>query len=169
MRFDDLRHGQQMQTPAAQCGDLLLRDRLGQWTYQFAVVVDDLAHAIDLIIRGDDLLASTGRQLMLAERLGRDTPPAVLHHPLVVHPDGTKLSKSLGDTALRELRESGWSAARVLGQAAWLGGLRGLPRWTPPTWRHGSGLPRVTVGERALQRIRSARYVQPMRTADRYR
>ncbi len=64
--FDDLRLGPLVQEPAAQCGDLLARDRLGHWTYQFAVVVDDLAHAIDLVIRGEDLLTSTGRQLQLA-------------------------------------------------------------------------------------------------------
>ena len=59
-RFDDARLGPREQMPAAQCGDLLLRDRLGQWTYQFAVVVDDLRHGVDLVVRGEDLLESTG-------------------------------------------------------------------------------------------------------------
>jgi glutamyl/glutaminyl-tRNA synthetase len=122
--FDDFRHGVQEQHPAAQCGDLLLRDRLGQWTYQFAVVVDDRAQQIDVIIRGDDLLDSTGRQLLLAQHLGRDAPPLHLHHPLVTHADGSKLSKSNRDTALHELRNAGWSPASVLGHAAWLGGLQ---------------------------------------------
>jgi glutamyl-tRNA synthetase/glutamyl-Q tRNA(Asp) synthetase len=61
--FDDLAHGPTTQTPTAQCGDLLLRDRLGNWTYQLAVVVDDMLHGIDLVVRGDDLFASTGRQI----------------------------------------------------------------------------------------------------------
>ncbi len=123
VRFDDLRHGRITQVPADQCGDLLLRDRLGQWTYQFAVVVDDIECGTSVIIRGDDLLASTGRQILLSEQLGHVASPVVVHHPLVVHPDGTKLSKSNGDTALHELRALGWTAERVLGHAAWLGGL----------------------------------------------
>ncbi|MEZ5419322.1 MAG: glutamate--tRNA ligase family protein, partial [Vicinamibacterales bacterium] len=61
--FDDAAHGPTTQTPAAQCGDLLLRDRLGNWTYQFAVAVDDWRQEIDLVVRGDDLFASTGRQV----------------------------------------------------------------------------------------------------------
>lgn len=122
--FEDLRHGWLAQRPADQCGDLLLRDRLGQWTYQFAVVVDDQAQEVDLIIRGDDLLESTGRQRLLAEALGASGFPQTLHHPLVLKPDGSKLSKSSGDTSLAELRGAGWSAAQVLGEAAWLGGLQ---------------------------------------------
>lgn len=126
--FEDLRHGPQTQTPQHQCGDLLLRDRHAQWTYQFAVVVDDLRQNIDVVIRGDDLLASTGRQWQLAALLNRASPPLVLHHPLVTHADGAKLSKSQGDTGLAELRDAGWSAAKVLGHAAWLGGLQASPR-----------------------------------------
>ncbi len=123
--FEDLRHGTLTQVPARQCGDLLLRDRHAQWTYQFAVVVDDLQQQVDLIIRGDDLLASTGRQHALGALLsGTDRFPRVLHHPLVRHPDGAKLSKSRGDAGLAELRDAGWSAARVLGHAAWLAGLQ---------------------------------------------
>jgi glutamyl/glutaminyl-tRNA synthetase len=121
--FEDLRLGPAEQRPAAQCGDVLVRDRHGSWTYQFAVVVDDLAQDIDLIIRGEDLLASTGRQRRLAALLG-GAPPPVLHHPLVRRPDGEKLSKSSGDTGLRELRADGWTPARVLGHAAHLAGLR---------------------------------------------
>lgn len=126
--FDDLRHGPQSQTPQQQCGDLLVRDRHAQWTYQFAVVVDDLRQNIDVVIRGDDLLASTGRQWQLATLLDRASPPMVLHHPLVTREDGAKLSKSHGDTGLAELRDAGWSAARALGHAAWLGGLQATPR-----------------------------------------
>lgn len=125
--FDDIRHGPQAQTPQSQCGDLLARDRLGQWTYQFAVVVDDMRHGIGLVIRGDDLLASTGRQIALGSLLGRAEPPLFLHHPLILRPDGRKLSKSTGDSALRALRSDTWDPARVLGHAAWLGGLQARP------------------------------------------
>ena len=126
--FEDLRHGRITQNPARQCGDVLLRDRLGQWTYQFAVVVDDRRHAIDLVIRGDDLLSSTGRQIALAAMLGRRDPPLFLHHPLVLHPDGRKLSKAAGDTSLAALRDAGWTPERMLGHAAWLGGLQSAQR-----------------------------------------
>ncbi len=70
-RFEDGMLGPQQQEPLAQCGDLLVRDRLGYWTYQFAVTVDDLVEGITDVIRGRDLLASTGRQIQLARLLGR--------------------------------------------------------------------------------------------------
>jgi glutamyl-Q tRNA(Asp) synthetase len=130
--FADLRHGAQTQEPSAQCGDLLLRDRLGQWTYQFAVVVDDFEQGVDVVIRGDDLLDSTGRQLLLARHLHRTAPLSFLHHPLVTHADGAKLSKSNNDTALAALRGAGWTRSRVLGHAAWLGGLQTTDRPIEP-------------------------------------
>lgn len=126
--FDDLRLGPRSQCPAAQCGDLLARDRLGQWTYQFAVVVDDLAHGIDVIIRGEDLLESTGRQLLLRRLLADAPMPLVLHHGLVRHPDGRKLSKAFGDAAVRALRAQGTAPEAVLGDAARLAGLQGDAR-----------------------------------------
>ena len=121
--FEDGRHGPSVQTPALQCGDLLALDRLGNWTYQFAAVVDDLLMGVDLVIRGDDLFASTGRQILLARLLGRDVPPVFLHHALVMKSPTQKLSKSDGDTGVRELRATGWPAARVIGHAAHLAGL----------------------------------------------
>jgi glutamyl/glutaminyl-tRNA synthetase len=122
-RFTDAVLGPQTQDPDTQCGDVLVRDRNGNYTYQFAVVVDDMDQGVNVVIRGEDLLDSTGRQLRIAALLGRTTPPLFAHHPLVRHPDGTKLSKSAGDSGLRELRESGRSPAQVLGLAAQLGGL----------------------------------------------
>ncbi len=130
--FDDLRLGPQVQEPAAQCGDLLARDRDGHWTYQFAVTVDDCEQGVDVVIRGEDLLASTGRQIALARLLGREAPPRFLHHPLLCRPDGAKLSKSAGDTGIAELRAAGWSPARVLGAAAFASGLLRSPRDLAP-------------------------------------
>jgi glutamyl/glutaminyl-tRNA synthetase len=126
---DDLRVGGAHQHPASQCGDLLARDRLGNWTYQFAVVVDDLAHGIDVVIRGEDLYPSCGRQQRLGALLGRDAPPRWLHHPLLYRPDGHKLSKALGDTALAARRAIGASPAQLLGEAAHAVGL--WPTGTP--------------------------------------
>ena len=121
--FDDLRLGRIVQQPAAQCGDLLAIDRGGNWTYQFAVTVDDLEQQVDLVIRGEDLLASTGRQIQLARLLGRSRPPAFFHHELVRRDDGTKLSKAHRDEGIRDLRAAGWPPARVLGAAARAAGL----------------------------------------------
>jgi glutamyl-tRNA synthetase/glutamyl-Q tRNA(Asp) synthetase len=121
--FVDGRLGEQRQQPAEQCGDLLLRDRVGNWSYQFAVVVDDLRHGVDLVIRGEDLLGSTGRQLRLGRLLGRASPPVFIHHPLIRKPSGEKLSKAAADTGVRVLREQGATPASVLGRAAWLTGL----------------------------------------------
>jgi glutamyl-Q tRNA(Asp) synthetase len=121
--FEDLRLGRQVQDPDAQSGDFVLRDGLGQWTYQHCVVVDDLAEGITLVIRGEDLLESTGRQLRLARLLGRVTPPRYLHHPLVTDASGRKLSKKEFAKSLGDLRREGWTPERVLGEAAFLGGL----------------------------------------------
>lgn len=120
---EDVRMDALRQTPSRQCGDLLLKDRLGCWTYQFAVVADDLEHGVNLVIRGEDLLDSTGRQVMLGRLLGRKAPPAFLHHPLIAAPDGTKLSKRDFAKGLRDYRAEGRSAASVLGEAAWRVGL----------------------------------------------
>src|SRR4029077_2722890 len=83
-RFVDGRLGPQEQDPSTQTGDVLIRDRLGNWTYQFAVSVDDFRQGIDLVIRGEDLFASTGRQIRIARLLGRDRPAAFLHHALIM-------------------------------------------------------------------------------------
>jgi glutamyl-Q tRNA(Asp) synthetase len=127
-RFVDLRLGPQTQRPFEQCGDLVVKDRAGNWTYQFAATVDDYLQAVTLVIRGVDLLASAGRQIQLARLLGRLDPPAFLHHPLVMKNPTQKLSKSDGDTGVREWRARGWTAADVIGQAACLAGLVDAPR-----------------------------------------
>ena len=75
------------------------------------------------MIRGADLLSSTGRQMRLARMLGRAEPPEFLHHPILLNPSGEKLSKSSGDTGVRELRASGVPAEEVIGRAAHAAGL----------------------------------------------
>jgi glutamyl-Q tRNA(Asp) synthetase len=112
-RFDGGRLGPQAQDPSQQCGDVLIRDRLGNWTYQFAVSVDDFRQGIDRVIRGEDLLESTGRQIRLARLLGRETPATFFHHPLLMKSPGQKLSKSDGDTGIRDLRARGWAPEQV--------------------------------------------------------
>jgi glutamyl/glutaminyl-tRNA synthetase len=125
--FIDVRLGPQAQDPASQCGDVLIRDRHGNWTYQFAVAVDDMDQGIDTVIRGVDLLASTGRQIRIARLLGRERPPRFCHHALIMKSPGQKLSKSDRDTGVRDLRETGWSAREVIDMA-----VSALPDEGPP-------------------------------------
>jgi glutamyl-tRNA synthetase/glutamyl-Q tRNA(Asp) synthetase len=112
-RFVDERLGPQAQDPSEQCGDVLIRDRHGNWSYQLCVTVDDWEQGVDSVIRGEDLLASTGRQIRLARLLGRDRPPTFLHHPLIMKSASQKLSKSDGDSGIRELRSRGWTPEQV--------------------------------------------------------
>jgi glutamyl/glutaminyl-tRNA synthetase len=102
----------------SETGDLPIRDRHGNWTYGFAVVVDDLWQGIDLVIRGRDLLDSTPAQIRLDSLLGGDGPATFAHHGLVRLPDGRKLSKADGATGIRDLRATGRSAAELIGEAA---------------------------------------------------
>lgn len=126
--FDDVRSGEQTQCPADQCGDVLLRDALQNWTYQWCVAVDDLRHGVNLVIRGEDLLASTGRQMLIARHLGREVPPVWLHHPVLTDAEGRKLSKRDAAAGIRELRAAGKTPAEVLGMAAHQSGLQPRPR-----------------------------------------
>ena len=86
--------------------------------YQLAVVVDDAAQGVTEVVRGDDLVPSTPRQLLLYEALGL-RPPRFVHVPLVVGPDGRRLAKRHGDTRLSALRAAGVTAERLLGLLAW--------------------------------------------------
>ncbi len=119
-RFFDVQLGPQEQDPSRQCGDVLVRDRHNNWTYQFAVTVDDHLQKVTDVIRGVDLLASTGRQLRLARLLGRAVMPRFSHHPLIMKSPTQKLSTSDGDTGVRDLRAQGWTAAQVLEKAGTL-------------------------------------------------
>lgn len=127
----DQRLGQQREVPSRE-GDLLVRDRHGNWTYPFCVVVDDMRHGIDLVVRGEDLRDATARQIRLGRLLGRERPPAFYHHPLIRKPSGAKLSKSDGDSGVRDLRARGLSPEVVLGQAAAAVGLLERPRALRP-------------------------------------
>jgi glutamyl-tRNA synthetase len=99
----------------------------GSPAYQLAVVVDDAAQGVTEVIRGDDLVPSTPRQLLLYDALGLP-PPSFCHVPLVVGPDGRRLAKRHGDTRLSSLREAGVRAEMLLGLLAWSCGWLGALR-----------------------------------------
>jgi glutamyl-tRNA synthetase len=93
-------------------------EQAGAPAYQLAVVVDDAAQGVTEVVRGDDLIPSTPRQLLLYGALGL-APPSFAHVPLVVGPDGRRLAKRHGDTRLSSLRAAGVRAEMLLGLLAW--------------------------------------------------
>ena len=117
--WQDRRLGAQSHDVASQVGDFVLRRADGLWAYQLAVVVDDAAQGITHVVRGEDLADNTARQILLQQALGYNTPQ-YLHTPLVLAPDGSKLSKQTGAQALALADESSaiaalQAAAKVLG------------------------------------------------------
>ena len=115
--FVDGIHGPYAEDVAAAIGDFVIRRADGIPAYQLAVVVDDAAMGISDVVRGDDLLGSTARQLLLYRALGV-TPPRFAHVPLVLGPDGARLSKRHGAVGVRALGDRGRSAADVVGLLA---------------------------------------------------
>jgi glutamyl/glutaminyl-tRNA synthetase len=107
----DRRFGARRVDPLA-FGDPVLRRRDGVYTYNLAVVADDIADGVSEVVRGADLLDFTGVQVRLWEAFGA-TPPTWLHAPLVLGPDGKKLSKSHGALAIGALRDAGWGPRDV--------------------------------------------------------
>jgi glutamyl-tRNA synthetase len=103
-------------------GDFVLKRADGLFSYQLAVVVDDIAMAITEVVRGDDLSGCTGWQLALYEALGA-TPPAFVHLPLLLGPDGKRLAKRHASVAVASYREQGISPERVVGFLAHSAGL----------------------------------------------
>ncbi len=95
-------------------GDFVIAKGDGTPSYQLAVVVDDAASGVTHIVRGDDLLDSTPRQIALYRALKLDPLPAYFHLPLVVGEDGRRLAKRHGDTRIAHYRELGVPSGRVL-------------------------------------------------------
>ena len=103
------------------CGDFIIRRADGVHAYQLAVVTDDAAGGITQVVRGMDLMSSTPRQLYLYELLGKPAP-TFYHVPLLVAPDGRRLSKREKDLDLGALRKT-MTARQLLGSLAHLAGV----------------------------------------------
>ncbi len=127
-RFRDRLHG----AVEGPCDDFVVRRNDGTAAYNLAVVVDDADAGVEEVVRGDDLLDSTPRQVLVAELL--DLPvPTYAHVPLVLGPDGERLAKRHGAVTLGDRLDAGWSTADVLEVlAASLGAAVGQ-RPAPPT------------------------------------
>ena len=114
--WHDLRLGDFHENPKLQCGDFPIRDRDNQWTYQFAVCVDDIDEQITHIVRGEDIRNSTARQIALMEALGRKERAVYLHHPLIVDDNNKKLSKRELAHSLRQDKEAGITPEMLFGR-----------------------------------------------------
>jgi glutamyl-Q tRNA(Asp) synthetase len=102
--FDDLLHGHVEENVATTVGDFVVKRADELFAYQLAVVVDDAEQEVTLVVRGDDLLSSTARQIALQRALGYPTPEYA-HLPLVLNAEGEKLSKRDGALPLPTLDE----------------------------------------------------------------
>jgi glutamyl-tRNA synthetase len=114
IEFQDARCGAVCRTAGVDFGDFVVWRRDALPAYELAVVADDHAMEIEEVVRGEDLLTSTARQLLLYEALGW-TPPAWCHTPLVCDAAGNRLAKRSGGLTIRDLRAAGNSPADILG------------------------------------------------------
>ncbi|MBC2606139.1 tRNA glutamyl-Q(34) synthetase GluQRS [Pelagicoccus albus] len=113
IQFKDGRLGDQSFLAGEDFGDFLVWRKDGFPSYELAVVADDVAQGVTEIVRGEDLLLSTARQLLLYEALGAKVP-AFFHCPLILDTDGKRLAKRAGSKGLRELRTSGVTPADLI-------------------------------------------------------
>jgi glutamyl-tRNA synthetase len=121
--FEDAVHGR-MTFASEGIGDFIVVRSDGMPAYNFACVVDDHFMRMTHVVRGEDHLSNTPRQIMIYRALGWE-PPAFAHHPLILGSDRSPLSKRHGATAVSQYREDGFLAEALLNYLVLLG-------WTPP-------------------------------------
>jgi glutamyl-tRNA synthetase len=135
--FVDRLYGPTTYDVAKDVGDFVVARGPERPSYQLAVAADDVDQGVTEVVRGDDLLPSAARQILVCRALGVE-PPAYGHVPLVLGPDGTRLAKRHGGAWLAELREGGARPERIIGELAASSGLGEgdatpaclLPRWS---------------------------------------
>ncbi|MCQ2104280.1 MAG: glutamate--tRNA ligase family protein [Fibrobacter sp.] len=136
INWQDLRLGSFSENPAEQCGDFPIVDRDGFFTYQFCVCVDDLDQGITHIVRGEDIVNSTARQIELSQAICQTTGgtigsipleyphPTYLHHGLITDPSGKKLSKRELAHSIRQDKEAGVTPEQLLGRVLFKAGFQ---------------------------------------------
>jgi len=123
VEFDDRVAGPQRINPSRSVGDFVVWTKRAQPAYQLAVVVDDHRQRVTDVVRGDDLLDSAARQLLLSRALGFDPEPAYTHLPLVLGEDGRRLAKRHGDTRVDHYRSRRVPPERIVGLIAFWSGV----------------------------------------------
>ena len=122
--FEDLVHGR-MNFDAEGIGDFIIVRSDGMAAYNFACVIDDHLMRVSHVVRGDDHLSNTPRQILLYQALGWQ-PPEFAHHPLILGSDRSPLSKRHGATAVSQYREDGFLPEALLNYLVLLG-------WSSPS------------------------------------
>ncbi|MBD2424194.1 glutamate--tRNA ligase [Cyanobium sp. FACHB-13342] len=140
--WNDLVRGEMRWSGSDLGGDMVIArrapaDQIGDPLYNLVVVVDDIAMAISHVIRGEDHIANTAKQLLLYQALGAE-PPIFAHTPLILNQEGKKLSKRDGVTSVSEFQAMGYTAEALANYMTLLG-------WSPP---EGMG-ERFTLAEAA--------------------
>jgi len=159
--FSDGIAGPQSFDVSADVGDFAISSRSNVPSYQLAVVVDDAEQRVTEVFRGDDLLSSTPRQILLQQALGLPQPEW-FHAPLVLDAQGRRLAKRADDLSLETLRDSGVDARVILG---WVGGSAGLQvpeRISAAELAHAYDLRQlcrrpISLSEAEIDRLRAAR------------
>lgn len=124
VNIEDVALGSIQQHPIKEGGDFLLVDRHQDFTYLLTCTVDDLVDEIDLVIRGEDILNQTGRQILLWQALSQNPPPRTLHHPLILDPNTQKkLSKRDLSASLFAALQNGATVEQLIGEAACRAGI----------------------------------------------
>jgi glutamyl-tRNA synthetase len=141
--FEDLIHGK-MNFDAAGMGDFIIVRSDGMAAYNFACVIDDHLMNITHVIRGEDHLSNTPRQILLYQALAWQ-PPIFAHHPLILGPDRSPLSKRHGATAVSQYREEGFLPEALENYLVLLG-------WTPPSGQETLSLERM-IEEFSIQDV----------------
>ncbi len=121
--FNDQLQGPQSVDVHQHVGDFIVASKAGLPAYQLAVVVDDARQGVTQVVRGDDLIRSTARQIMLYRLLGLHPVPTYTHLPLVLGTDGRRLAKRHGDTRLDSYRQRGVRPERIVGLLAFWSGI----------------------------------------------
>jgi glutamyl-tRNA synthetase len=159
--FNDGIAGPQSFDVSAEVGDFAISSRSNVPSYQLAVVVDDAEQGVTEVFRGDDLLSSTPRQILLQQALGLPQPEW-FHAPLVLDAQGRRLAKRADDLSLESLRESGVDARAILGWVGRSAGLNVSERITASELASAYDLTQlcrrpVSLAEADIERLRAAR------------